>query len=202
MKKICKIDPRVPIKDGCDITPYVITVNKFNEGSARKFNLDMEKANQTGQPFIPIVIDSYGGEVYSLLGMIEQIQTSLIPVVTIVESKAISCGAILFCMGQERYMSKHSTLMFHEVSNVSWGKSHEIETNSKHTSALNKKIFELASKNIAQPNNFIYDLVHKNANSDLYLTSTEAKKHNICTMIQVPYIYTEVTINHTLVVNK
>lgn len=200
MKKISKIDPRVPIKDGASIQPVIIRVNKFNEEACKVFSEEMEKAYSTGQSFIPLVIDSYGGEVYSLMDMIDQITTSIIPVVTIVEGKAMSCGAILFCMGKQRYMSKNSTLMLHEVSNFNFGKTEEIKSTSNETDRLNKRIFELASLNIGKRKNYLIDLIHGKSHADWYLTGTQAKKHNICTRVGVPIIYTEITLNHSLVI--
>jgi membrane-bound ClpP family serine protease len=74
--------------------PVVIRVNKFNEESAKNFNQSVSLAHNTGQPVIPVIIDSYGGEVYSLMSMISAIKASEVPIATIVEGKAMSCGAI------------------------------------------------------------------------------------------------------------
>ena len=76
--------------------PVIIRVNKFDEKSAKEFQHQMAQAHNTGQKVIPIVIDSYGGQVYSLMAMISAIKHSEIPIATIVEGKAMSCGAILF----------------------------------------------------------------------------------------------------------
>ena len=44
--------------------PIIIRVNKFTEDSAKKFHNEMARAHSTGQKIIPVVIDSYGGQVY------------------------------------------------------------------------------------------------------------------------------------------
>ena len=64
--------------------PVIIRVNKFDEDSAKKFDQDIAQAHNTGQKIVPVVIDSYGGQVYSLMGMISAIKNSDIPVATIV----------------------------------------------------------------------------------------------------------------------
>jgi ATP-dependent Clp protease protease subunit len=46
--------------------PAIVKVNKFTEESAKKFHQEMAMAHNSGQKVIPIVIDSYGGQVYSL----------------------------------------------------------------------------------------------------------------------------------------
>ena len=75
--------------------PVIIRVNKFDEESAKKFSQEMAQAHNTGQKVIPIVIDSYGGQVYSLMSMIAAIKHAELPVATIVEGKAIVTGKLL-----------------------------------------------------------------------------------------------------------
>ena len=97
--------------------PVVIRVNKFDEKSAEDFSKSVARAQNTGQPVLPIIIDRYGGQVYSLMSMISDIQHSRIPVATIVQGKAMSCGAILFSFGVDgmRYMDPDATVMIHDV---------------------------------------------------------------------------------------
>ena len=76
-------------------SPIIIRVNRFDEKSANEFSHKMALAHSTGQKVIPVVIDSYGGQVYSLMSMIAAIESSELPVATIVEGKAMSCGAVL-----------------------------------------------------------------------------------------------------------
>ena len=64
--------------------PVIIRVNKFDEDAAKKFAQEMAQAHNTGQKVIPVVIDSYGGQVYSLMSMISAIRHSTLPVATIV----------------------------------------------------------------------------------------------------------------------
>ena len=81
--------------------PVIIRVNKFDEAAAKDFASRMAAAHSTGQKVIPVIIDSYGGQVYSLMSMIAQIRASELPVATIVEGKAMSCGAVLLSFGEQ-----------------------------------------------------------------------------------------------------
>ena len=101
----------------------------------------INKAQNSGQPVIPVIIDSYGGQVYSLMSMISDIKHSKIPVATIVQGKAMSCGAILFSFGTEgyRYMDPDATLMIHDVSSMEIGKVEEIKASAEETERLNQK---------------------------------------------------------------
>ena len=119
--------------------PVIIRVNKFNEESAKKFSDEIGQAHNTGQKVIPVVIDSYGGQVYSLMSMIGAIKHSEIPVATIVEGKAMSCGAVLFTFGEEgmRFMDPNATVMIHDVSSMDWGKVEELKAGAKEADRLN-----------------------------------------------------------------
>jgi ATP-dependent Clp protease protease subunit len=119
-KNIKEVELRTP--------PAIIRVNKFNEASAKEFAARIAQAQNTGQKVIPVVIDSYGGEVYSLMSMIASIKSSKLPVATIVEGKAMSCGVILFSCGTKgyRYITEDATLMIHDVSSGARGKNSKI----------------------------------------------------------------------------
>ena len=116
-------------------SPVIITVNKFNEESTKKFRTDINMAANSGQKVIPIVIDSYGGEVYSLMSMVSMIKSCPLPVATIIQGKAMSCGIALASFGTEgmRYMDPDATEMIHEVSSSSWGKNEELKESADET---------------------------------------------------------------------
>ena len=104
--------------------PVILVVNEFNEEAANDFAAGISLAQNTGQKVVPVVIDSYGGQTYSLLSMISSIKSSTIPVATIVKGKAMSCGAILASFGEEglRFMDKDSVMMIHDVASMAFGK--------------------------------------------------------------------------------
>ena len=128
-----------------DGLPTIIRVNKFDESAAKAFSAAMTRAQNTGQPVVPVIIDSYGGQVYSLMSMISDIEHSKVPVATIVQGKAMSCGAILFSFGAEgyRYMDPHATLMIHDVSSMKFGKVEEVKAGAEETERLNKRVPDL-----------------------------------------------------------
>ena len=103
-----------------DDLPVIIRVRKFDEVAAKEFSTLMMKAQNSGQPIVPVIIDSYGGQVYSLMSMISDIRHSKIPVATIVQGKAMSCGAILFSFGAEghRYMAQASPLKLNHLRSM------------------------------------------------------------------------------------
>ena len=100
MNVIKYFSPLLKEKELVDDLPIVIRVRKFDEVAAKEFSNSINKAQNSGQPIVPVVIDSYGGQVYSLMSMISDIRHSKIPVATIVQGKAMSCGP--FCLALAR----------------------------------------------------------------------------------------------------
>jgi ATP-dependent Clp protease protease subunit len=186
-----QIDPNLKIKKLEDLIdlPSVILVNKFDEPSAKEFRDNFAKAINTRQKIIPILIDSYGGQVYSLMSMIGTIKSSPVPVATIVSGKAMSCGAILFTFGAEgyRFMDPHATLLIHDVSNGSFGKVEEIKADAKETERLNQMVYKMMAQNAGKPEDYFLKLVHDHkGHADWYLDAAECKGHNLCNHIRVP----------------
>lgn len=171
-----------------DDLPVVIRVNKFDESSAKSFSSLISKAQNTGQPAIPVIIDSYGGQVYSLMSMISDIQHSRIPVATIVQGKAMSCGAILFSFGSEgmRYMDPNATVMIHDVSSMQWGKVEEIKASADETDRLNQIVYRMMAKNCGHHEEYFLDIVHEKGHADWFLDADECKKHKIANHLRIP----------------
>lgn len=171
-------------------SPNIIYVNKFNEESAKEFLEGMINAQNTGQSIIPVVIDSYGGEVYSLLKMVDVIKSSTVPVATICMGKAMSCGAILLTCGAEghRYMAPTATVMIHDVSSFAMGKVEEIKADAKETERLTKIVYKLMADNCGKDVGYFSKLVHEKGHADWFLDAEEVKKHNIVNHVRVPKV--------------
>jgi ATP-dependent Clp endopeptidase proteolytic subunit ClpP len=177
--------------------PVIVRVNKFDEKSAKEFQDQIATAHNTGQNIIPVVIDSYGGQVYSLMAMISAIRNADIPVATIVEGKAMSCGAILFSFGEEgyRFMDSSATVMIHDVSSMERGKVEEIKASAEETDRLNKLVYEMMASNCGKRKDHFLKIVHKKGHADWYLDSEEAKKHNLANQIRVPTLKIKIDVD-------
>ena len=200
MNYIFKKDPMIKDLDLHDNFPVIIRVRSFTEAAAKEFSSLMMRAHNTGQTVIPIIIDSYGGQVYSLMSMISDIKNSRLPVATIVQGKAMSCGAILFSFGQEgmRYMDEDSTVMIHDVSSMGWGKVEEIKADAAEAERLNKKIFHMMAKNCGKNKKYFLDLIHEKGHADWYLDSDECLEHNLTNKVEVPTMNVDVSVSITL----
>ncbi len=170
--------------------PIIITVNKFDEDAARDFRNKMSIAQDTGQKVVPVLIDSYGGQVYSLLSMIASIRESKLPVATIVQGKAMSCGAILFSFGEQghRYIDPDATVMIHDVSAGQFGKVEELKANAAESTRLNEKVYKMMAVNIGKKEDFFTKKIHEKGHADWYLDPEECKKIGLANHIRVPHL--------------
>lgn len=199
MNVIKKFSPLLKEPKLIDDLPIIIRVNKFDESSAKSFSALMRKAQNTGQPVVPVIIDSYGGQVYSLMSMISDIQHSKIPVATIVQGKAMSCGAILFSFGApgKRFMDPDATLMIHDVSSMSWGKVEEVKVSAEETDRLNKKIYHMMAENCGQAEDYFLEIVHDKGHADWFLDAKECKKHKLANHLRVPDLKIDTSVKIT-----
>ena len=177
--------------------PVILVVNEFNEEAANDFAAGISLAQNTGQKVVPVVIDSYGGQTYSLLSMISSIKSSTIPVATIVKGKAMSCGAILASFGEEglRFMDKDSVMMIHDVASMAFGKVEELKADARESDRLNKKLYTMMARNCGKPNSYFLDLIHDKGHADWFLEADEVKDHNIVQQIRMPTLKGKVTVN-------
>ena len=177
--------------------PVIVAVNKFDEAAVTDFRNKVSLAHNTGQPVIPIVIDSYGGQVYSLMAMVSTIKQCDLPVATIVQGKAMSCGALLFSFGSHgmRYMDKDATVMIHDVSSATWGKVEEIKSSAAESDRLNKKVYKMMAQNIGKPDNYFIEQIHQQGHADWYLNAQECLDMGLANEIGVPKFNVDLDVN-------
>ena len=177
------------LENNITLPVIVKVIGEFNEESAKSLYADCDRAMTTGQKILPIFIDSYGGYVDSLVGMLDYFQSfrdSGVEIVTIACGKVMSCGALLFGMGDKRYVGKRSRIMFHRVSAGSFGNPDDMKTDAKESERLEKFIFEEVSKNIGRPKGWLFEQLKKNNFSDWYLNGDEALDAKVATKIGIP----------------
>jgi ATP-dependent Clp protease protease subunit len=184
LKRDCLVNP-----------PHIVRVSKFNEEAYNKFQSDMEKALNTGQSFIPIVIDSYGGEVYSLMGMVDTIENCPVPVYTMIQSKAMSCGSVLFACGEKRFISRRGKIMIHQVTSGGRDKISELEVSVEEAKSLNKQIYEILAEKCGKSKKYFEKITKDKGNVDWYIDADEALEHNLATDIGIPNMKIDVSVN-------
>jgi len=191
------------ITDGKIHAPEIVRVTgSISESSVESFTRAMYAAKDTGQPVIPIVVTSYGGSVYALFKMVDVINKIKedVPVATIVIGKAMSAGAVLLSCGTEgmRYASPLSTVMIHEVSSGTRGKTGEIKADAKETDRLNNMLLEMIATNIGKPKAYFTDVIHTKGHADWYLSAEDALEHGLVNKIGIPDLKVKAIVTVTL----
>ena len=127
----------------------------------------------------PIVlhIDSYGGDVYSCLGLISVMQNSKIPVHTVVLGCAMSAGFNIACAGAKRFIHEHSTMMYHQMTTFEWDKLSAVKEDVIAATKLEKIVLNIIFENTNITKKQIKKVHDKK--TDWYFSAKEALKYGI-----------------------
>jgi len=129
--------------------------------------------------------------------MISAIKHAEIPVATIVEGKAMSCGAVLFSFGEEglRFMDPNATVMIHDVSSMDMGKVEELKAGAAEADRLNTIIYTMMARNCGKKDDYFMKIVDKKKHADWFIDAEEAKKHGMANQLRVPSLTVTVDVN-------
>jgi ATP-dependent Clp protease protease subunit len=122
------------------LTESIVEINEDDEHLIKLFavyNLKYEP-----EP-IKMFIDSYGGEVYSVFGLLAIMESSKVPIHTIATGAAMSCGFLMLISGHKRFAHKYATPLYHQVSSWTLGKLESMKDDLKETKRLQKMIDEI-----------------------------------------------------------
>jgi ATP-dependent protease ClpP protease subunit len=90
----------------------------INEKTALSFNKFVRRRILATEDSLTVYINTHGGEYESACSIIDTINTLKregTEVVTVVDGKAYSAGAFIFCFGSRRIVQERSVLMFHPI---------------------------------------------------------------------------------------
>ena len=206
MRYIIKADPRLQIESPYELiaAPEVVYfTGEITEETGALFRRDLEVAEHNavaaGQEILPVCIDSGGGCLYTLMGMIDAMKACSVKLATIVESKAMSAAAVLISCGdpEHRYMGPNATIMFHSASGGMQGTTEEVENNAKELRRLEQITNEIMSRNCGKKKTFFESEVKKHG-PEWFIPAKEAKKLGIISHIGIPILETNITFEHKL----
>lgn len=170
------------------LDPVVAYVTSFDDWSTRMLAWSIQRARDREQKVLPVMIDSFGGDIYSLMAMIDLLKESSLTIYTIAVGKAMSAGAFLLSIGEKRYCTENCTIMIHAAHGSTSGSTSAIEKKAKEVTSKTKKMFSMLNKNTGNPAGFFENLYKENDNADLYLETTEAKDYGLVTDIGLPML--------------
>lgn len=129
---------------------------------------------------ITISMNSFGGSVYEMFGIIDFIKNLPIKINVVVRGTAMSAAAlILACATGTRSASKHSQIMLHELSSESTGKLADIKASTAHLETIELAGNKLLAEATGKPISFWESKMKK----DFYLTPEQALELNVIDLI-------------------
>lgn len=131
------------IVDDTAVLSAIEKINQINESDIQQeieFQLKYGLNTQSSRKPIILDIASWGGIVYSGLNLISCIEQSVTPIVTRVNGYAFSMGLMIFLSGHKRQISRHATLMYHQISGGIVGKLKDQEEDLEISKELQKHL--------------------------------------------------------------
>jgi ATP-dependent Clp protease protease subunit len=142
----------------CTLTDFII----------RMRSLLLHRKNKNAP--VNLMINSPGGDIYEMFGIIDYIETLDVKVNTICRGRAFSAAAIILTCGTgTRMMSKRSTVMFHQSSSFLGGKMSDITAFLDNVKSLEKVIYTM----LAEKTNKDAEWWKNKMRSDCFFTAEE-----------------------------
>jgi ATP-dependent Clp protease protease subunit len=148
-----------------DVDQLYSVMTRFD--NLKKYNKDKD---------LNLIIASYGGDVYSMLGTIDYFRSLPVKVNTHCFGACMSAAAVILACGTGvRSMSKHSTVMIHEGSAFEIGKTSDVVKGADHLKLLQKSICKILGEVTNKDKEFWEDI----SKQDTYLTAKDALEYGI-----------------------
>lgn len=94
---------------------------------------------------IKIYVNSFGGSIYDMWSLIDIITNSKTPIHTYCTGYAMSAACKIFLAGHKRFISKHATLLYHQMGCMSNGTYQDVVENMEQMTYLQNMIEEFVS---------------------------------------------------------
>lgn len=134
--------PPKPAESG-EMGPWLMIMQTFMAGNPHMHMIINQLLSANATDRIAVRINSNGGSIdegIRLFNVMDQMFFNRIT--TIIDSKAYSMGAMMFCQGQERIVHPMSTLMFHNYSTCAIGKAGEITDQMEHMNRMGGQYYD------------------------------------------------------------
>ena len=129
-----------------------------------------------GTKDVNLIISSYGGDVYAMLGTIDYFNSLPVKVNTHCIGACMSAAAVILACGTgKRTMSENSTVMVHEGSAFEVGKTSDVIKGADHMKKLQTNINRILG-DVTKKTQEFWEEVSK---QDTYLTSEECLEYGI-----------------------
>lgn len=120
---------------------------------------------------IELHVCSYGGDIYSMLRLYDEIQASPCQIKFFGGGAIMSAASVIMAGCDERYLHPNATIMVHELNTTDTGGRHtDVQVNANEDRRLVNLLYQLYEDNSKMPKAFWEDMCQR----DLYLSAREA----------------------------
>lgn len=191
MKQYCHIDPRLVVKDGklqVEDWSVVRVEGVIDDDVAGRFSEAFRAAHRSGQIVIPVCINSPGGRITSLMAMLDEMESSRLPVATIVEGQAASAACDLAAHGRPglRFAGPGARYMVHEGRTLTYGNTSEVRDDARELDRQNRDLFRRFDRATGKPQGWWLKNLHARGNGQWYLTARQARSHGLADHVRLP----------------
>jgi ATP-dependent protease ClpP protease subunit len=119
---------------------------------------------------IDIYMNSFGGDIYSMLRLHDEIVTCPVQIRFFGGGAIMSSASFIMVACDERYLHINSTIMVHELSTANDGRHTDIQIGATEDRRLMERLYDIYTANSRMGREFWQDICQR----DVYLTAQEA----------------------------
>lgn len=153
----------------------IFGLNKQIDELSKQMKIIQFTYNFLKPPHIEIHICSDGGDIFAALASVDKIMNSEIPIHTHCEGVVASAGTLLSVCGLERFITKNSCMLLHQISGNFWGNFENIKDEHSNFSSIMKIIKNIYLKKTRFKTKELDDLLKH----DLYLEADTCLKFGL-----------------------
>ena len=127
------------------------------------------------KPNIPLHIQSGGGSLMPSFYVCDYIKNSETPVHTYVDGFCASAASLMSVCGKKRYMTKHSSMLIHQLSGVAKGKFAELKTEVNNLNFFMTYVKDIYLKNTNLSEKTLDELLE----TDIWLNATTCLQYGL-----------------------
>lgn len=180
-----------PIVKGVE-QPKSFFLTEFTPNTVRSFSNKVAEAIELGQHVLPVYIESPGGDLYSLKGILSLMDSARekgLQIATITAGQAMSAGAFVFCYGcpNLRFAGSEATIMLHSVI-ATMGEAKIAEHKMSIETVLKEQdvIFNKISRHLKKKGDWLKKELGKRNDNDWFFSAQEGQKLGIVEIIGIP----------------
>lgn len=106
---------------------------------------NMEDPVEGEEKILTMYVNSYGGDLYQALALIDIMNRSRFPIATVGIGAIMSAGFLIFASGTKgcRFVGENTGVMCHQFSSGSEGKYHDLKAMSRENDSMNERMLNV-----------------------------------------------------------